>query len=97
MTRVPAFLALLLVCTGIAQTTITAANAGAEERRVRMPAVPSCSPLARITASEYYGLRNLIQLLLLKKRRLFELQSYIEHKIQPRDDPEEAAAWNTTR
>lgn len=95
--RLPAFLAVILVGGTSTVPTAMGTTTTAEERHVRLPAVPSCRPLADITAHDYYGLRNVNQLLLIKKRRLFELEGYIGQIKRPSKDPEEIAAWNTSR
>jgi hypothetical protein len=96
--HVSSFLAVILVGTSTAVLTAIGTTATtAEEREVRLPSIPSCAPLANITASEYYGLRNVNQLLLLKKRRVFELEGYIGQIKQPSKDPEDAAIWKTAR
>lgn len=95
--HIAAFLAVLLLGHSTVQTAMGTTSAWPEELHVRLPAVPSCNALVNISASEYYGLRNINQLLLLKKRRLFELQGWIDNKRRPSDDPEDRAIWNTTR
>jgi hypothetical protein len=89
--------AVLIVALAAAQISAAAASSVDDDKPVRLPPIPSCQRLGSITPAEFYGLKNLNQLIQSKSRRASELDSFIAYKTKPTNDTAQRAMWSSSR